>query len=158
MEAIRSYVIRVVAAAIICAVLTGLLGKKGTAAAVGRLLAGVFLSITVISPLTDLRLSELTGYVGALSLDADDAVQAGSASAYDALAEGIKARSEAYILDKAAELNVAIEVEVRLTADDPPVPCAVTIKGKVSPFAKAKLSRMLSDDLGIAKEAQQWSA
>lgn len=158
MQAIRQYIISVTVAALICAVLIGLLGKKGTAAAVGKLLAGVFLSIAVISPLTDFRISDLTGYVDALSTDADDAVQTGTKAAQQALAEGIKSRSEAYILDKAAELNVQVTVEVRLTEDDPPVPCAVRIQGDVSPSAKAGLSRLIADDLGIAKEAQEWIA
>ena len=59
-------------------------------------------------------------------------------------------------MDKAAALGIRVSVEVILADGDLPVPEQVLIKGAVSPYAKQKLTRMLSEDLGIAEEDQTW--
>ena len=86
-----------------------------------------------------------------------DAVAEGEQQTKTALARLIKQRTCAYILDKAQALNVALEVEVTLSDDDIPVPEAVRLKGKVSPYAKGRLQTIIAEDLGIEKERQTWT-
>ena len=76
--------------------------------------------------------------------------------AKDAAGEIIKARTQAYILDKARSLDVALTVEVFLDDATIPAPCGVRIEGAISPYAKKVLSQMMKDDLGIPPEEQIW--
>lgn len=156
MEAIRGYLLSVTAAAVICAVVSALLGKKGTISAMGKLLTGIFLAITVISPLAKIQLSNADALWDDLSVDAAAAVAAGEEAANNELRAGIKSQTEAYILDKAASYAAELTVEVTLSDDDPPLPCAVRLTGSVSPYAKRQLQQLIAEDLGIPKEAQTW--
>ena len=71
------------------------------------------------------------------------------------MADIIKAETEAYILDKASQLNVELSVEV--TIDEENIPTAVTLSGEVSPYARRQLQEIIESDLGIAKENQRWT-
>lgn len=156
-EGIKSYLLGVFAAAIICAIVTRLMGDKGTHGAIAKLIAGLFLAFTVIHPVASVDLSGLTDWADGYSDDASEAVAAGESQMKSALAAGIKSRTEAYILDKAAALNVELKVEVTLSDDDIPVPTDISLFGKVSPYAKARLQAIISEDLGIEKERQTWT-
>lgn len=157
MDMLRQYFLSVTAAALICGIVTGLLGKKGTAAAFIKLIAGMFLAFTVINPLARLEWDRLTDYVDDISVDSSAAVGAGTAAAQNAFRDGIKAQTEAYILDKAAAWDAGLTVEVSLSNTDPPVPVAVFLSGQVSPYAKAQLAQMMEQELGISKEDQIWT-
>lgn len=156
MDSIRSYLLSVVAAAVICGIVTRLLGEKGTQGAVAKLLTGIFLALTVISPLAKVKLDRLTDLTESYRVDGFTAAAAGEEMTREALAQSIKAQSEAYILDKATALEVTLAVEVTLTDEDIPVPCEVRLSGQVSPYAKNKLAGIIAEDLGIGKECQTW--
>lgn len=156
MEAIRGYLLSVTAAAVICAVVSALLGKKGTISAMGKLLTGIFMAITVISPLAKIQLSNADALWDDLSVDAAAAVAAGEEAANNELRAGIKSQTEAYILDKAASVNVEVTVTVELSGEDPPVPERITIRGNVSPYARGQLENAITEDLGVAKENLIW--
>lgn len=151
----KQYLLSVVAAAVISGIVTKLLGSKGTQGAVGKLAAGLFLAFTIISPLRTFTISDLDCFD--VSTAAQSAVEEGKTMSAQALRQSIKQRCEAYILDKAQSLNVELEVAVELSEDEIPSPTAITLKGNVSPNAKAKLTQMISEDLGIPKEEQEWN-
>lgn len=154
MEAIREYLLSVIAAAILSGIAVSLLGKKGTIGATVKLLSGVVMILTVAGPLADIRLD---GQLALFSELTDDAyVASGENSAREAMAEIIKAKTEAYILDKAEELGVTLSVTVSLSQEQIPTPSAVILTGNVSPYAKQSLAQMLVEDLGISTEAQTW--
>ena len=156
MEALRSYILSVVAGAVVCGIVVKLLGEKGTQGAVAKLMAGLFLTFTVIRPIADIRLSKIGDILDIYSSDAMAAVEAGSQISKDGLTQSIKTQTEAYILDKAKALGLAVQVTVTLSEDEIPVPVGVTISGAVSPYAKGRLAELLSNELGIEKEAQKW--
>ena len=157
MDAMKSYLIGVIAAAIVCGIVTRLLGDKGTQGAMAKLLSGLFLVFTVIRPIVNIDLRNLTDFTSFYSNAGQQAAAAGECLTKDAMAASIKAQSEAYILDKAAALDVELDVEIRLSDEDIPVPVSIRLSGKVSPYAKARLQNIITEDLGIDKECQTWT-
>lgn len=156
MEQIRQYLLSVIAAAVLCGIVNTLVGKKGAYFSIVRLIAGLFMALTVISPLVKIRLSDIVDYTNGLSAQANAAVAGGEAMALDAMGAIIKSQTEAYILDKAVSMELDIEVEVTLSSENPPIPCAVTIKGSISPYSKEVLRQYIANDLGISEEDQLW--
>ena len=77
--------------------------------------------------------------------------------AYQAMTELIKEKSQAYILDKAAELDASITADVTISEEELPKPLSVVISGQVSPYNRKRLESILETDLGIAKENQVWT-
>lgn len=157
MDAIREYILSVTGAAIIGAMVLRFLHGKGTAANIGRMATALFVALTVIGPITDVRISDVDRFFPDVSADAKDAVADGEATAKKALSESISQRLEAYILDKAAQSGVTLSVRVELSEDVIPVPVRVYLQGNVSPYVKTKLQYMIRDDLGLDKEKQIWT-
>ncbi len=157
MEDIRAYLLSVTGAAIVSAVILRLLHGKSSGAGIGRMVAALFVALTVIGPITKVRLPDLQDFLPNIAADADDAVAEGESSAKIALSESISNRLEAYILDKAAQLGVTLSVQVELSEDVIPVPVRVYLRGKVAPYAKTKLQYMIQQDLGLDKEKQIWT-
>lgn len=156
MEGISGYLLSVMAAAIVCAIVKRLLEGKGAAAAVGKMLCGVFLLFTMIAPLTDITLLPLGDITDVWQAEAADAIAQGENSARAEWERGISDRVEAYILDKAAQYGAQLTVTVALGSDAIPLPQRVTIQGNISPYGKTQLQSWIAENLGIAKEDQVW--
>lgn len=156
MEFVRQYMLGILAAAIICAVINSWFGTKGTHGAIIKLLSGIFMTITLISPVLKLDLSDFSGYIDEIAYEADSAVEYGKQAAGESMSAIIKSQTEAYILDKAANWELNLMVEVTLSGSDPPIPESVVLKGSASPYAKSQLSKCIADDLGISEDQQKW--
>jgi stage III sporulation protein AF len=156
MEPIREYLLSVSVAAMFCAVARRLLERKGTPAAMGKLLTGLFMTFTVLSPLTDLSIGPLRDFTEDFRQQAQQAVQEGEAYANSSLRKGISERTKAYILDKAEAFGADLQVDVILSDDLYPVPEQVRLSGNVSPYAKMQLKKILVE-LGISEENQIWT-
>ncbi len=156
MGSIKSYILSIIAAAIVYGIARGLLNEKTTTGQIAKLLSGILMVITILSPLTNISFRNVTNYFDGLSMESDAYVEDGKKAAQESIAEIIKSKAEAYILDKANRMGLEIAVEVELDDSDNTVPCGVTITGKLSPYAKEVMGTYLEDNLGIAKENQQW--
>lgn len=156
MEALRQYLLSVTSAALLCGILNALIGKKGTIAAVSKLLCGIFLTVTLIKPLLNISVDNLMGTWDGYSLQAQAAVNKGEEISSDAVCQIIKQQAEAYILDKADSLGVSVTVEIKLSDDPLPVPESVTIYGNVAPYQRRQLCEILEKDLDISGEHQLW--
>lgn len=156
MQEIGQYLLRLTAAALVCGIVTGIFGNKGTFGGVIKLLAGVYLTLHIVSPWVQLRLAEWSDLSGNFSAAAGNICAQGQNTAREAMAQSISQRTQAYILDKARSLDVALTVEVFLDDATIPAPCGVRIEGAISPYAKKVLSQMMKDDLGIPPEEQIW--
>ena len=156
MEALREYFLSVTAAAILCACVRRFAGEKDTAGKVVKLICGLFLAFTVISPIARVKISDFALFTGEIYADAEAAAAAGEDCTKEAIADIIKTKTEAYILDKAHALGLDIEVEVQVASKTTPVPQGVRISGNVSPYAKQQLQIMLTQELGIPEEDQLW--
>lgn len=156
MEAIKEYLVCVTASAIVCGVGKKLAGEKGATASIIKLICGLFLCMAVVSPFVDFRIGDLADLTSRFQLDAQAFVAEGENYSQETMASIIKQQTQAYILDKALALGASVTVEVTLRDTMPPVPCGVCITGKISPYAKARLSALLETELGIGEEAQVW--
>lgn len=154
MEALRQYILGAAAASMICGGVLALV-PDGVHRKLLRLLAGMVLTLCVLRPLTGLNLPAQAAF-GDIQQGQALAVRA-KEEMEEALAQSIKTRLEAYILDKAAALGAVLEVTVTLEKGEVPVPQSVTLRGQVSPYTRGRLEAILSSDLGIPKERQQWS-
>lgn len=156
MDGIRQYLLSVVAAALISSVAVKLISTKGIYSTTVKLLAGIFVSITILSPLVKMRSLSLNNYFSRLENDASDVIEEGESLASEAMASIIKDRVRAYILDKATDLNMQLDVEVLLTDSDPPTIDTIMFQGSASPYAKSQMERFISKDIGVPKERQLW--
>ena len=156
MNGIRQYLLSVTAAAILCAVLNSLTENKTTQAALVKLVAGIFLTVTVLLPWTRLDMYGLSDYWDHFAVDGNAAASAGASYAYEETAAIIKSQTQAYILDKASSLGAVVNVDVKLSNDTLPIPSSVTISGSLSPYAKERLKRYIADELNIPEEQQAW--
>lgn len=157
MEQIRAYLLSITAAAILCGIVRRLLGNKGTPAVVGKMLCGVFLALAVMQPFIHFQPGLWEDFSFDIEQAAAQAVRDGQAESKKAMAKIIKEKCEAYILEKAGQMQTELTVEVFLSDDDIPVPNGVHLHGAVSPNTKSRLQTMIADGLGLSKEKQIWT-
>lgn len=157
MEEIRTYILSVTAAALLCAIAGAVLGNKGTIAGILKLISGVVMACVVIQPLGEKITLNMKDYIHMLEVQASYAAQTGLDASKEELEERITQQTRTYILDKAAELDVELCVEVLLDDSNIPVPVGVILYGDASPYAKNTLQDMIRDELGIPMEAQVWN-
>lgn len=158
MSAVGEYLVCVLAGALICGILLELVGKKSTNASLIRLLCGVFMTLCIVSPLLDIRIGPLADLTADIKQEADSMAADGKNMAQEQYRAVITQRTEAYILDKAESLGADVTVAVTLGEDDFAAPRAVTVRGRISPYAKGLLGNWLESNLGIAAEEQTWIA
>ena len=151
------YLKSLICATIISAIVVNIFKKKTPIGHHIRLLVGIFLSITIISPLYKLEIPDLDIYKSSLDIEAQKIVGEGE-SLYEAQRRSIISQQlEAYILNKATAMGLRLEIEVMLTEDDIPLPEEVHIKGDASPYLKSQLTNTISNDLNIAEDKIQWN-
>ncbi len=155
MASVRTYLVSLLSAALFCSVLTALTGKKQAVGKIMHLLCGIFMSVCALGPLISLQLDRFTVYTAGLAAEADAAVQEGSQMAAQAMDEIIIEKTETYILEKAASMGAALEVEVELRDH---IPIGVELKGPASPAVRSRLTDWITDNLEIPAEAQKWKS
>ena len=154
---VRGYILSVVAAGAVCAMVSALISNKTPTGKLAGMLCSIFMAVTALSPLIHVRFQSLTNYLTDISADADAFVDEGKTSAQQSASAIIKTQTESYILDKANRMGLEISVEVELDEDNNSIPCGVSVIGNVSPYAKQMLSAFMEENLGIAKEHQKWT-
>ena len=154
---IRQYLITVLSAAIVCAILIKLTGKQQLSTNLIRLVASVFLSLCVIAPILKLDVSVLTNELSVSKQEGEYIAEQASAEALYEIIAIIKERSETYIENKADTYGADINTTVTLSDPTTLVPDGVIIEGNVSPYLKKVLSNIISEDLGIPEDKQIWS-
>lgn len=156
MHALAEYIISVSAAAILCGILNSLM-LKGAAKEIMKLVSGLFLAFCVISPVSDIRLPELTAVGEEIRSEAETAAEIGEAHTLKALADSISRQLEAYILDKAEEMGLHLDAEIFLGSEETFLPERVVLSGEAAPGIQKQLIREIAEDLGIPEEDVQWS-
>lgn len=157
MDSLREYLLSVLGAAVVCSVLRQFMAGKGPGYNLGKMLCGLFLLFTFLSPLSRLQWQMPFDSLEDIRLEGQQIAFSGAEKTKAELRNGITQRINAYILDKAASFDADLTVSVILSDAQIPVPVKVTISGAVSPYGKAQLQAVIERDLGIAKEDQIWT-
>lgn len=157
MDSIKSYLLSLISAAVICSIISIFIKKDSAYGSAIKIMCGVFLLVTAISPVLRVQIHNFTGYWDDLHSDANFIIENSEADAFEEACNIIKAQSEAYILDKASLLGLDVKVVITLNDTVPPSPYIVEIKGAVSPYLKQKLQKIILDDLAIPEERQIWA-
>ena len=153
----RQYLLSLIASALLCSVVYGLLDKKSGYFPIIKLICGLFISITAIAPLTNISIPDISGYIGNTKFDANQFINEGQTATYESMASIITANLESYILDVANEIGADIQTEIILDELTPPSPRSIKIIGNVSPYKKQQLQQIIEKQLGIPEEYQIWT-
>ena len=154
MTALGEYVLGVLFAAMICSIVTRILGKKGVQGNLVKMLCSIFMMISIVSPLAKLSFDSWEEFQVDIQHDALAAVDQGKNEINIQYRQVITQRTTSYILEKAESLGLVLEVSVTLEEDELAAPRSVTLQGRASPYARQVLSSWLANELGI--EEQQW--
>ncbi len=157
MDSIRGYVISVVCAAIVSAIATNICSSKGTTGTIIRLLAGILMAVTVISPLASLRFEQLVSGMDEVTASAQRAARDGTLQADEVESQVIRQQMQAYVADRAAEFDAEITVDIVLSENAPHLPQQIMITGNISPYARKQLCEIIRDELGIPEDEQHWN-
>ena len=150
MQFLRQWLLGVVSCALLvsfCEQLT----PSGALKKLVRFTGGLLLILSILQPVTHLDVPplELNDYREAMAqvrLSLENERER-------ALADGIAARTGAYIEDKATRLGLSVRAVVETeNAGDTPLPVSVTLYGEEN----AALADYIETQLGIAKEKQVW--
>ena len=152
MDDYRGYLICLTSAAILASVIRRMAPQGGPGRA-ARLGAGLLILLTALGPLA--RIDPLSAAEGLAKAGYSDLLTTDSfqLETNRLLSDLISQEAEAYILDKAEGLEVQVETAI---LDTYPVPWRVTIRGSLTKSRQEELSRMISEDLGIPEERQEW--
>ena len=143
-------------AALIVGILTSFSDPKSSAGALIRMVAGLFLALVAIKPLTNLNFDVLESFVQSYSEAGQSIAASGQAAAEKVMAAYIKEEAEAYILDKASLYGAELEVDIEMGTGEMPIPESIRIQGSISPYGRMQLQRLLTEEFGIPKEQQIW--
>ncbi len=154
MAGIHMYLISLCAAAIVCGIIIKLSPEKWSGAVLIKLLCGVFMLITLLSPVISLPVYEFQAYFDQLSTDAASIAAQGKEYAQKETDSIMQQHVNAYIQEKAQSLGMDLNVNV--TVKDG-ILCSISIFGAASPYKRLQLSEYIRDHLGIALEDQQWN-
>lgn len=157
MDLVKTYLLRLTAAALVCGIAAGMAKDKKLPGSLIKLLCAAVMVLTALAPLTNINGASFLDLPESIGESADSTVQAGKNAAASAWAEGIKQSAESYILDKADLYDATLSVEVTVTGDSPPVPSGIRISGRISPYGKKMLKEEITQKLGIAEEDQIWT-
>lgn len=154
----REYILKLLAAALLCGVAQAFFSGKCAVGGTIKMICGIVMVLTVVSPWTTLRLQDAADYFEKIQAEGSNVTSVGGNMASEELRTIIKSRVEAYILDKAESYGAKLKVEVMLSEDQVPVPMSVRITGSISPYGKKMVTQLIREDLGIASEEQVWIA
>jgi hypothetical protein len=137
--------------------LCSLFDEKSTVGTLIRVMGGLLLSFVILSPVTNWNFDAVASFAESFESAGNLAAETGSNLAAEEAGLIIREELSAYILDKAADLQTDLQVEILLSNDSIPTPESVTLIGTVTPYAKIKLQKILEQELGIPKERQIWT-
>lgn len=153
---LKSYVFSVITASVVAGILLCVFKANGAHGYLIKLLAGLYIAITVVSPWRDFHISDISYYFDGLETDSSNYVNSGLNAYNEALQTSITERTEAYILEKASSMGAELTATVTVSNDQPLVPISVELSGNISPYNKSRLQQIIVNDLGIPEAAQKW--
>ena len=157
MMELKQYLILVICAAMAVALVTGFTGSITKNNKMIQVICSMFLFTSILLPLLKKDVT-LNFNLQGIENDATFAVEEGKMQTKDTMCELIKKNTEAYIYDKATAMGADVKVTVTVSSDDDlPLPVGVKLEGSISPYAKSKLTSIITNDLGIAEDQLIWT-
>lgn len=156
MFSIKSYIISLLIVSVISGIFAAFSDKKGNSSPLIKMILGLFVLITAISPWSKVRFDHISNAIGDTKHDTKSAVYDGLKYSEESIRSGISTRTEAYILDKAESLGLDLKVRVYLADASPYAPESVEISGDASAYNKIRIQKIIADDIGILEECQIW--
>lgn len=156
MDFLKGYLLSITAAALICVVVRRITAGKGAVAKLMKVITGLFMAVTLITPVVQLNFGNVEDYLNDISFDADQIATSGYELAQHEIDAIIIERVESYILDEAERIGIDLEVEVKLSHSEPHRPEYITIRGTLSPYNKRVLTEYITNNIGIPQENQIW--
>ena len=156
MENLRQYIILVVALSIVLAILSKLTEKTATHK-IFKVVSGIVLTVALLSPLRDIDLSTYISQIDSVEFDAKEAATYGEEIYTQNMRTIIEQQCQAYILEKAAQLGVTIQISIQCDNSEVPTPSYAEISGNVSPYIRRTLADIIFREIGIPEENQLWT-
>lgn len=154
MAGLKDYLVAVCSAAILCAILKQVVGKGKLSSGTIKMLSGLFVAICIIAPWKQFSLQDLQIYNPLDTETAELFVEDGKHRTQNQIDAIITQKVEAYILEKANQLRVQVEVSVELS--DEGIPSRSIITGELTKGEREELSAFLASQIGIQREMQIW--
>ena len=155
MEILRTWIMGLAGAALLCAVCTELT-PQGSVKTVQRAICGVVMSLALISPLLRLDLDGYSLHLARYRKEAEEIAGQGKEISDSLSRTYIQEQCRAYILDKARLSGVPVtsaSVELRWSGEGVWYPVAAEIEGT---YDRA-LAEKIEEELGISRENQHWT-
>ena len=143
------YLLRLICAAILCALVEALSGTGG----IRKLAAGIFLTLVAFSIPVELELPKLDP--AGLRRNAEIAASEGMEQAQTARADIITEALGAYVWSKAQALGLEVTAQIEL--DGELRPARLELTGEAPPRERELLVDTLTRDLGLTEEAVTWT-
>lgn len=156
MASVREYLLSVITAAIICSLVSAMLPGKGSVNTIIKVICGVFLTITVISPVVQLDFTGLSGTLNDYFTDGEAIASQGQFLAEEEIGKIMESRIIAFINQIAAENGAELDVAISLDIESMQ-PTQVILTGKISPYAKQKMQSTISRELGVSEVNIIWN-
>ncbi|MBQ3355782.1 MAG: stage III sporulation protein AF [Oscillospiraceae bacterium] len=155
MEAVRSYLLSVVAVCMITVVANGMIQKTSLKRIV-RLIGGVLVLLVAIRPLLSLDMGKISSYLE--EIDAGYALDTGSirTTQDELLRQQVKETAEKYIENEAKALGGLLQAEITLSDGEYPVPVSVKLIGTLTPEQLQTVSAYIEAALNIPADRQEW--
>ena len=153
---LKSYVVSVIFASVIVGISLNLFKTKNAYGVITKLIAGLFIALTIISPWKRFHISDILYYFDEWEKEFATNANYNTDTYNVALRTSITEQTQAYILEKASSIGAELTATVILSHEQPPVPVAVELAGNISPYNKIRMQEIIVNDLGIPEDAQIW--
>ena len=156
MQALGRYILSVTASALALGIFNCIFNKNNTVGALIRLMGGIWMIFVVVSPVERVDLEMVLDAIGNVNVISQKPLEDGSREAEKAFRGIISEQTQAYIMDKASQLNLQVDVAVQLSDEDPPIPISIQIRYQGDQSRISDLSNIIAEELGIPREDQEW--
>lgn len=155
MGAVRSWLLSVIAASLICALADALM-PPGAVRRVGRLVCGLVLLGAILSPLTQLDLSGGQRWLEDYLASLDDREAELTETVNSQMKVIIEQEYAAYIVDKAAQMGLTcgVRAECGLSEEGLYLPLRVSVSGALTERERAQIAQIIREDLGVPESEQ----
>jgi hypothetical protein len=152
-ELIGKWLVGVTCAAMFVALAEGL-APPGAGRKICRLTGGLVLLLAVVQPVLKLDSAALTRALTQYKLEVEDYradLEEENAQVMQAI---IEEQAGAYIQDKAQEMGIDCQVQVRARGEDYPIPHTVIVRGSLTQEQQEALTREIETDFAIPAQQQ----